>query len=139
MGAGTNENVFGFDVSPPDQGLGVGTSSAGTAIVESLNLTIQAFTPSGAPLTVPIGANTFMGLGPCTGTGFPTNCPSDPRVYWDPQTKHWFLTDFTFTVSPAAPAAHRGQPDHERARQLHDLLDPHREFDNRPHRLPVLR
>jgi hypothetical protein len=102
MGAGTNESVFGFDVTPPDQGLGVGTSSAGTAIVESLNLTIQAFTPSGAPLTVPIGANAFMGLGPCTGTGFPTNCPSDPRVYWDPQTKHWFLTDFTFTVSPPA-------------------------------------
>ena len=98
MGAGTNESVFGFDVTPPDQGLGVGTSSAGTAIVESLNLTIQVFRPSGAPLTVPIGANAFMGLGPCTGTGFPTNCPSDPRVYWDPQTKHWFLT--MLTVGP---------------------------------------
>jgi hypothetical protein len=102
MGAGTNQSVFGFDISPPDQGLGVGTSSAGTAIVESINLTIQAFRPSGAPLTVPIGANAFMGLGPCTATGFPVNCPSDPRVLWDPQTKHWFLTDFTFAVTPPA-------------------------------------
>jgi hypothetical protein len=95
-----NETNFGFDVSPPDHGLAVGTSSAGTVIIQSLNLSIQAFTPSGHPLTPPIGANTFMGLGACTSGTFPVNCPTDPRVYWDPQTKHWFLTDFTFANSP---------------------------------------
>jgi hypothetical protein len=95
-----NENNFGFDISPPDHGLAVGTSSAGPIIIQSLNLSLQAFTPSGHPLTPPVGANTFMGLGPCTDAGFPVNCPSDPRVYWDPQTKHWFLTDFTFSNSP---------------------------------------
>ena len=95
-----NENNFGFDVSPPDHGLAVGTSSAGPIIIQSLNLSLQAFTRSGHPLTPPVGANTFMGLGPCTDAGFPVNCPSDPRVYWDPQTKHWFLTDFTFANSP---------------------------------------
>lgn len=95
-----NEANFNFDISPPDHGLAVGTSSAGNIIIQSLNLSLQAFTRSGHPLTPPIGANTFMGLGPCTDAGFPVNCPSDPRVYWDPQTKHWFLTDLTFANSP---------------------------------------
>jgi hypothetical protein len=95
-----NENNFGFDISPPDHALGVGTSSAGPIIIQSLNLSLQAFTRSGHPLTPPVGANTFMGLGPCTGKNFPVNCPSDPRVYWDPQTKHWFITDFTFSEKP---------------------------------------
>ena len=95
-----NESNFGFDISPPDHALAVGTSSAGPIIIQSLNLSLQAFTRSGHPLTPPIGANTFMGLGPCTDTGFPVNCPSDPRVYWDPQTRHWFITDFTFANVP---------------------------------------
>ena len=95
-----NEKNFGFDISPPDHGLAVGSSSAGPIIIQSLNLSIQAFTLTGHPLTPPVGANTFMGLGACTGNNFPVNCPSDPRVYWDPQTRHWFLTDFTFANSP---------------------------------------
>jgi hypothetical protein len=96
-----NEFNFGFDISPPDHGLGVGTGPAGkTIIIQSLNLSLRAFTPSGTPLTQPIGANGFMGLGPCTANAFPVNCPSDPRVYWDPQTRHWFITDFTFSSSP---------------------------------------
>lgn len=95
-----NERNFGFDISPPDHGLAVGSSSHGPIIIQSLNLSLRAFTPSGHPLTPAIGANTFMGLGPCTSTGFPVNCPSDPRVYWDPQTRHWFITDFTFANSP---------------------------------------
>ncbi|MGN6795971.1 MAG: hypothetical protein ACTHJW_26600 [Streptosporangiaceae bacterium] len=95
-----NEKNFGFDISPPDHAIGVGSSSHGPIIIQSLNLSLQAFTPSGHPLTPPVGANTFMGLGPCTRAAFPVNCPSDPRVYWDPQTRHWFITDFTFSDSP---------------------------------------
>ena len=95
-----NENNFGFDISPPDHGLAVGSSSHGPIIIQSLNLSLQAFTLSGHALTPPIGANTFMGLGPCTANNFPVNCPSDPRVYWDPQTRHWFITDFTFANVP---------------------------------------
>jgi hypothetical protein len=95
-----NEATVGFNVSPPDHGLAVGTSSAGTIIIQSLNLSLQAFKPSGRPVTAPVGANTFMGLGPCTSNNFPVNCPSDPRVYWDPQTKHWFITNFTFANNP---------------------------------------
>ncbi|MGN6795970.1 MAG: hypothetical protein ACTHJW_26595 [Streptosporangiaceae bacterium] len=95
-----NETNFNFDVSPPDEGLAVGTSSAGPIIIQSLNLSLQAFSPAGRRLTPPIGANRFMGLGPCTNSGFPVNCPTDPRVYWDPQTRHWFITNFTFSNSP---------------------------------------
>jgi hypothetical protein len=95
-----NETNFGFDISPPDHGLAVGTSSAGPIVIQSLNLSLRAFRPSGRALTPPVGADKFMGLGPCTGNNFPVNCPSDPRVYWDPQTKHWFITDFTFSFRP---------------------------------------
>lgn len=95
-----NEKTVGFDISPPDHGLAVGSSSAGPIIIQSLNLSLQAFTLTGKPLTAPVGANTFMGLGACTSAKFPVNCPSDPRVYWDPQTKHWFITDFTFSNVP---------------------------------------
>jgi hypothetical protein len=95
-----NERNFGFDISPPDHALGVGSSSRGPIIIQSLNLSLRAFTPSGHPLTPAIGANTFLGLGPCTRATFPVNCPSDPRVYWDPQTRHWFITAFTFANVP---------------------------------------
>ncbi len=78
-------NANGFDVSPPDMGMATGTSSQGTAIVQAVNLAVQAFTPSGQPLTAPVALNTFFGV-PLTWF------TSDPRVYWDPQTKHWFLT-----------------------------------------------
>ena len=37
-----NEVNFGFDISPPDHGLAVGTSSAGPIIIQSLNLSLQA-------------------------------------------------------------------------------------------------
>ena len=95
-----NERTVGFDVSPPDHGLGVGSSSHGPIIIQSLNLSLRAYTLTGHPLTPPIGANRFFGLGPCTASKFPVNCPSDPRVYWDPQTRHWFITAFTFANKP---------------------------------------
>ncbi len=87
----TSLSVNGFDVSPPDMGMATGTSSQGTAIVQSLNLAVQAFSPSGKTLAGPVSLNAFFGLSPASFT-------SDPRVYWDPQTKHWFLT--MLTVGP---------------------------------------
>ena len=83
--ATTSRTVNGFDVSPPDEGMATGTSSQGTAIVQSLNLAVEAFSPSGRTLAGPVSLNAFFGLSPAWFT-------SDPRVYWDPQTKHWFLT-----------------------------------------------
>jgi hypothetical protein len=81
----TSLDLNGFDVTPPDEGMATGTSSQGTAIVQSLNLAVQAFSPSGQTLAGPVALNTFFDLPLSVFT-------SDPRVYWDPQTKHWFLT-----------------------------------------------
>jgi hypothetical protein len=100
--AKSNESTLGFDVSPPDEGMAVGTSSRGTAIVQSLNLTISMYKPDGKLLSGPVAASTFFKIGTCSGASFPDYCPTDPRVYWDPQTHHWFLTEFTFASSPPA-------------------------------------
>ena len=89
--ATTSRALNGFDISPPDEGMATGTSSQGTAIVQSLNLAVEAFSPSGSTLAGPVSLNSFFGLSPAWFT-------SDPRVYWDPQTKHWFLT--MLTVAP---------------------------------------
>jgi hypothetical protein len=101
----TNEHTLGFDITPPDMGLAAGTSSAGTAVLQYVNSSLQVFKPSGAPLTAPVSASNFFGIGPCSATMFPLNCISDPRVYWDPQTKHWFVAGFTFAnfVNPTLP------------------------------------
>jgi len=77
--------VNGFDVSPPDMGMGTGTSARGTAVLQAVNLAVEAFSPSGRALAGPVSLNSFFGLSPAWFT-------SDPRVYWDPQTKHWFVT-----------------------------------------------
>ena len=100
---GTNEQTMGFDITPPDQGLAAGTSSAGPAVLQFLNASLQVFRPSGTPLTVPVSASSFFRLGPCSATQFPLNCLSDPRVYWDPQTRHWFITSFTFASFVLGP------------------------------------
>lgn len=105
MTTGTNEHTMGFDVTPPDMGLAAGTSSAGTAVLQFVNASLQVFKPSGTPLTVPVSASAFFGIGPCSFKLFPKNCISDPRVYWDPRTKHWFIAGFTFGsfVNPKLP------------------------------------
>ena len=105
MTTGTNEHTMGFDITPPDMGLAAGTSSAGTAVLQYVNASLQVFKPSGIPLTVPVSASAFFGIGPCSSKNFPKNCISDPRVYWDPQTKHWFIAGFTFAsaVNPMLP------------------------------------
>lgn len=82
------------DVSPPDQGLAVGPSPAGTVLVEFLNDTLNIYAPNG---------NTLLGAVPAFQVfGLPPNAfLSDPRAYWDPATGHWFLTMFTVGNSGA--------------------------------------
>lgn len=76
------------DVSPPDQGLAVGPSPAGTVLVEFLNDTLNIYAPNGKTLLGAVPAFQVFGL--------PSNAfLSDPRAYWDPATGHWFLTMFT--------------------------------------------
>jgi hypothetical protein len=90
-----NNPVFG-DVSPPDQGLAVGASPAGTAVVEFINQSLNIYSPKGKSLLGAIpGFQVF---------GIPANSfLSDPRAYWDPQTHHWFLTMFTVGDGVSAP------------------------------------
>jgi hypothetical protein len=103
MSTVTNEHTMGFDITPPDMGLAAGTSSAGPAVLQYVNSSLQVFKPSGTPLTVPVSASAFFGIPPCSSKHFPVNCLSDPRVYWDPQTKHWFIAGFTFASFELGP------------------------------------
>jgi hypothetical protein len=79
------------DISPPDMGLAVGTSPAGTAIAQFINSALNIYSPSGKTLLGALPAYQVF------------NAPSkfffgDPRAYWDPQTRHWFFTMITFGI-----------------------------------------
>jgi hypothetical protein len=76
-------------VSPPDQGLGVGGSPQGTAVVEFVNDALAIYSPSGKVLLPPISA--FQALGLPAGSAL-----SDPRVEWDPATGRWILAMFVY-------------------------------------------
>ena len=87
-GAANSPDTGGVgDVSPPDQALAVGPSSAGTAIVEYVNDSLVIYSPSGKTLLGAIPGYQIFGLAPSAFL-------SDPRAYRDPATGHWFLTQF---------------------------------------------
>ncbi len=96
-GAANSPDAGGIgDVSPPDQALAVGPSTAGTAIVEYVNDTLNIYAPNGNTLLGAIPGYQIYGL---PASAF----LSDPRAYRDPQTGHWFLTQFTFGDGITAP------------------------------------
>jgi hypothetical protein len=80
---------------PPDQGLG----GNDTFIVETVNIAFRIFSPSGAPLTDSIGFPAFFGVPPSNGSS--SNDVSDPRVFFDPQTKRFFITILEFQIDNA--------------------------------------
>lgn len=84
------------DVSPPDQGLAVGPSTAGTALVEFVNDSLVIYSSSGKTLLGAIPANQIFGL-------LPSVFLSDPRAYRDPQSGHWYLTMFSVGDGITAP------------------------------------
>ncbi len=81
------------DVAPPDQGLAVGPSPSGTALVEFVNQSLNIYSTSGKTLAGAVPGFQLFGL---PATAF----LSDPRAYWDPQSHHWFFTMFTFGPNP---------------------------------------
>ncbi len=96
-GAANSPDAGGVgDVSPPDQALAVGPSTAGTAIVEYVNDTLNIYAPNGKTLLGAIPGYQIYGL---PASAF----LSDPRAYRDPQSGHWFLTQFTFGDGISAP------------------------------------
>ncbi len=96
-GAANSPDTGGVgDVSPPDQALAVGPSTAGTAIVEYVNDSLVIYSPKGKTLLGAIPGYQIYGL---PASAF----LSDPRAYRDPQTGHWFLTQFIFGDGVTSP------------------------------------
>lgn len=96
-GAANSPDAGGVgDVSPPDQALAVGPSTTGTAIVEYVNDTLNIYAPDGKTLLGAIPGYQIYGLPPSAFL-------SDPRAYRDPQTGHWFLTQFIFGDGVSSP------------------------------------
>lgn len=95
-----SHNVNGFDVEPPDQGL---CAEAGT-VMESVNLALQVYSENGSAYTHPVSLNTFFGLPPAVDTSHnpATYGPflSDPRCYFDLQTRRWYVTVLEIDVNP---------------------------------------
>jgi hypothetical protein len=84
-------------VSPPDQGLAVGPSRSGTAIVEFVNIALHIYRPGGGLILRTIPAYQIFHLSP-------DSLIPDPRAYWDAATGHWFYTAFTLgDGSPGSP------------------------------------
>jgi hypothetical protein len=97
--AATAADVQGFTNEPPDQGLGV----SDTEVVETVNLSVQAFTRDGGNLAGPVSFYDFLQLDPNT------IFLSDPRVFFDHDTQRWFITILQFALDASgnfAPPAY---------------------------------
>ncbi len=96
--------VNGFPVEPPDQGL----CAHNGVVLEPVNLAVRVFTVAGAPLTPAVSLNQFFGLAPAVSTNGDrkTYGPfiSDPRCYYDAQTRRWFVTVLEINVNPGTGA-----------------------------------
>lgn len=94
------DNGNQFSLEPPDQGLCAG----GGFVVETVNLAFAVYTDAGQQLTPVVALNEFYGLGPAIDRSHnpPTfgTFTSDPRCYYDPQTKRWFHTLLAFGQNP---------------------------------------
>jgi hypothetical protein len=96
--------VNGFDVEPPDQGL----CATGNTVVETVNLAVAVYTESGITLLHPVSLNSFFGLDPAVSNNGKTTTYgpflSDPRCYYDAQTRRWFLTVLEIDINPTTGA-----------------------------------
>ena len=82
----------GYYLEPPDQGLCVGGQGGPNAtVVEFINNSLQAFSPSGTPESAVIPSSRLFDL---PASAF----LSDPRCYWDRDTNRWFFQEFTFGI-----------------------------------------
>ncbi len=76
-----NKAAAGFDLEPPDEGLGAGNGF----VVNFVNLTGQIQSTSGAVLVKPFFLNTFF-REPLTAN------TSDPRIFYDAASGRWIAT-----------------------------------------------
>ncbi len=88
-----NKAVSGFDLEPPDEGLGAGNGY----VANFVNVTGAIYSSAGAMLTKPFYLNRFFGEVDTANT-------SDPRVYFDPASRRWFATILEYDFNTAGTA-----------------------------------
>jgi hypothetical protein len=88
-----NSATAGFDLEPPDEGLGAGRGF----VANFVNVTGAIYNMSGGLVKGPFYLNTFFGEAPDANT-------SDPRVYFDADTGRWFATILGFSFNAAGTA-----------------------------------
>jgi hypothetical protein len=89
-----------FSAEPPDQGLCVGNGFA----MEAVNVALAVYSTAGTRVAGPTALNQFYHLAPeIIRTSPPVFGPflSDPKCYYDPAARRWFLTVLEIDVDPA--------------------------------------
>lgn len=71
----------GYDLTPPDPEIAAGAGQ----IVQVVNNLIGIYDQGGHAITAPVSMENFF--------GDDVSFLSDPKAYWDPETKHWFVTE----------------------------------------------
>ena len=97
-----------FSLEPPDQGLCVGQGF----VMEVVNDALAVYSTSGSRLAGPVPLSQFFQLPPgiLRSSTPPVFGPfiSDPRCYFDPGTRRWFVTELEIDTDPntGAPTDH---------------------------------
>ncbi len=96
-GAGVYANTQ-FSTEPPDQGLCVGDGY----VMESINDALAVYTSSGQPVAGPVPLPQFFSIAPEINrtTGLRGPFTFDVRCYFDPETRHWFVTQGEEDLDP---------------------------------------
>jgi hypothetical protein len=83
-----NSSASGFDLEPPDEGLGAGHGY----VANFVNVTGAIYNMHGGRVQGPFYLNTFFGEPDAANT-------SDPRVYFDSDTRRWFATMLVYGLN----------------------------------------
>lgn len=83
-----NSQTAGFDLEPPDEGLGAGHGF----VANFVNVTGAIYNMRGGMVQGPFYLNTFFGETPDAFT-------SDPRVYYDAESGRWFATMLVYSFN----------------------------------------
>jgi hypothetical protein len=88
----TANNGNQFSIEPPDQGLCVGNGY----VMEAVNAAVRVFDTEGNPLTGVQDMNSFFHFPAAIVRGTPNQIGpslSDPKCYFDPQVRRWFVSE----------------------------------------------
>jgi hypothetical protein len=88
-----NQNLLGFQVEPPDQGLCIGNGF----VVEVVNMVGAVYHPDGTTVVGPFNLQNFFQEAP----GINGALISDPRCYYDAVTHTWFATVLAVPPQPS--------------------------------------